>query len=566
VSTRAGVIHEPGDPPRPDLEGLVHHLDVDAARSRRLIRQLIDDDAAAFLSSASRLFRTRPDLRESRQFVAILLESGLLLPALSDPALTRETAMALARTASRVEPKIDVPLARALADKVGESDAAGVEEHARLMEILAAISDGARIFPSLVRLLRHPDPHIRSKAVLMIGRGNRSAKWVQQRLADTDPRIRANAAEALWGIPTAEARELLQSLLRDPNNRVAGNAVLGLYRLGDCSTIPELIGMARHESTLFRATAAWVMGETGDPRFTEVLAALLREPNAVVRKRAFAALGNIRASLARAQETARSLVVARLLDTDPGKPRRLLLAAVDAQGPIFPAILPAQILLYEDGQPVVNYRVTERPLPDMLSVVFLFPRTGSQSALSCLRWKRPGDLWAAVYYTRETPAGALPPDCIPRFQCSPEAIAADWDCIPQAAGCAGLYRSIAGAVSMENGALVGKRRLIVFADPAPRVPPSEDLIAAVAAAQAFVQVISSGPDPVLEEFCRRVKGVFWSSPETSTIQAYLTLFSRYEVVYQPPAPQAQSLKVRLHGPALSAETLVALPPSALRRR
>src|SRR5205085_1468063 len=110
-----------------------------------------------------------------------------------------------------------------------------VEQHARLMEILAAISDGARIFPSLVRLLRHPNPHIRSKAVLMIGRGNRSPKWVRQRLADTDSRIRANAAEALWGVNNDEAREILQSLVHDSNNRVAGNAILGLYRLGDCS-------------------------------------------------------------------------------------------------------------------------------------------------------------------------------------------------------------------------------------------------------------------------------------------------------------------------------------------
>ena len=109
------------------------------------------------------------------------------------------------------------------------------------------ISDGARIFPFVVRLLRHANPHIRSKAVLMIGRGNHSPRWVRERLADTDPRIRANAAEALWGVETAEARELLQSLVHDSNNRVAGNAILGLYRLGDYSMIPEIAAMARHE-------------------------------------------------------------------------------------------------------------------------------------------------------------------------------------------------------------------------------------------------------------------------------------------------------------------------------
>src|SRR5581483_2076277 len=135
--------------------------------------------------------------------------------------------------------------------------------------------------PSLVRLLRHPNPHIRSKAVLLIGRGNRSPKWIRQRLVDTDPRVRANAAEALWGVGTEEARDLLHSLVGDSNNRVAGNAVLGLYRLGDCAMITEILELAVHESAMFRATAAWVMGETGDPRFTEALAALLRDPQPV---------------------------------------------------------------------------------------------------------------------------------------------------------------------------------------------------------------------------------------------------------------------------------------------
>ena len=77
-----------------------------------------------------------------------------------------------------------------------------------------------------------------------------------------------------------------------------GNALLGLYYLGDCSVIPKIVKMADHEASLFRAAAAWVMGETGDARFVKTLARMLMEPNPTVRKRAFAAIGRIKAASA----------------------------------------------------------------------------------------------------------------------------------------------------------------------------------------------------------------------------------------------------------------------------
>ena len=91
--------------------------------------------------------------------------------------------------------------------------------------------------------------------------------------------------------------------------------------------------MARHDSALFRATAAWVMGETGDPRFTEILAGLLRETHAVIRKRAFAALGSIRAAVAVSAPRARMpACAARLLDSETGRPVRRVLLGVAAAG------------------------------------------------------------------------------------------------------------------------------------------------------------------------------------------------------------------------------------------
>ena len=101
--------------------------------------------------------------------------------------------------------------------------------------------------------------------------------------------------------------------------------------------------------------------------------------------------------------------------------------------------------------------------------------------------------------------------------------------------------------------------MIVFSDPAPRTPARDELIAAVAAARAFVQVISSGPDPVLEDFCRRTNGAFWAAGAECAVQAYLNLFTRYEIVYQPSKPEARCLKISVHGSDLCAETAIPIP-------
>lgn len=547
------------DPFRPKLDALVRNLDRDAARSKRLIRGLLDEDRDTFLKMALPLLKARLDSVGAQYIVGVLSASGLLVRTLIHPELTREQALAVAQTATRVDSNAEAALARALSENLGEADAAErVEEQTRLMEILCVVSDGSRIFPALVRLLRHPNPHIRSKAVLMIGRGNRSATWVRQRLGNSDPRIRANAAEALWGVDTPEARELLQSLVHDPNNRVAGNALVGLYRLGEQSVIPEILALARHDSPVFRATAAWAMGATGDPRFTEALAALLREPHGVIRKRAFAALGSIRAAVSDARQGARWRLFARVLDVEAGRAgRRVAFGVARENGGLARPIRPTQVLLSEDGQNVTQYRVVERPLPETMPIVFVLPRSGAAEARACLCWKRPTDLWGLLYYTAAT-SGPPPAAAAPRFHSSQEAITAELDRVPPASDCDDLWHSVARAVKVDGGSNAGKRRIILFNQPADRAAAGEELVSAAIASQAYVQAVSFGPDGAVQDFCRRVNGHFREAGEDGGVEAYLSLFAKYEASYQPLDAEAQSLKIRLHGPGLYAETRVAL--------
>ena len=90
-------------------------------------------------------------------------------------------------------------------------------------------------------------------------------KWV---LHEADPRVRANAIEALWWVDTPEARALLHLATNDSDNRVLGNALLGLYYLGDCAVLEQLIKLSADAPAGFRATAAWVLVKPAIHGFT----------------------------------------------------------------------------------------------------------------------------------------------------------------------------------------------------------------------------------------------------------------------------------------------------------
>ncbi len=562
---------------RARLTALVRNFDRDANVSRKLIRELVERDPEAFCGGAVAILRGQDDSRGSQFLISMLVAYDLLWRALCDPAFTKEQAMELARSAAGMDPMTDVALAKRLADSAS-SDDAGIrpDDASRVMEILAEISDGSRIQSSLMRLLRHSNPYVRSKAVKLVGRGSGSVKWVRSRLTESDPRIRANAVEALWGVDSEEARELLMTATRDGNNRVAGNALLALYLLGDSSVIPELLKMTDHGSALFRSSAAWVMGETGDPRFAESLARMLREPNATLRGRAMSSLGKIKAAMSRLRLGPEWLATGMMLECDPQKPfRKLQLAITSEDGGEHHKVLPTHFLLSEDGKQVLNYKVTERPAPDAMSVIFVFPRNGvpgsspwTRGALSCRGWKRTSDMWAVQTYTASQSAEeddvASAEDALPRYSANPETITAALSTPPPRSGCVDLWRSVWNIVRSDQPPPRGRRHIILFSGEPPDRSPGDGLLRAVGASRTLVQVISTVPNATLEGFSRRVGGGFKIAESEEAVareisMAYLNLLARYEICYAPPGTGATALKVRISSPDGWAALSLALP-------
>ncbi len=387
----------------------------------------------------------------------------MLLAALCDSNLSREEALALGRAAKRVDPMVDVSLARGLADSaIGES-ATIIADPARVMEILCEIGDPARIMPSLMRLLRHPNAYLRSKAVKMIGRGSRSVKWVMGRLSESDPRVRANAVESLWGVDTVEARTLLTFAASDANNRVVGNALLGLYYAGDAAVLADFTKLALHESMIFRSTAAWIMGESGDCRFTDSLRRLLSDPDSVVRKRAFAALSRIKATNSQPALGTEWHLAGRIVPGESAKGMRKAMLAVNSDDiREIPKIAPLQFLLSEAGSISRRIKSRERAAPEAISVIFVIPRSREAAggaffaaASRCLTWKRPSDLWSILPYI-ETGDGEPPAPHDPdpaQYTAKSEVLAATLQETPKRLECTDLWTALWRASRHDAGSI-----------------------------------------------------------------------------------------------------------------
>jgi HEAT repeat protein len=81
--------------------------------------------------------------------------------------------------------------------------------------------------------------------------------------------------------------------LKDQNNRVAGNALVGLHRLGEPAVGQLVQRMLQDSRPIFRTTAAWVMGKIGGPEFIESLRQAVGDRDKLVADTARSALAAI---------------------------------------------------------------------------------------------------------------------------------------------------------------------------------------------------------------------------------------------------------------------------------
>lgn len=549
------------------------------------IRAILEEDKEQFYACAFRLIRQFDDSAGARYLAGLMLERGLMLRAFCDPALPEQRVRGVIQALLAEDAGNDMVLVKAIVEQALSQQTSGsLRALVRVLNILEKLTDARRVVPRLLPLLRHPDLRLRSKVVRIVGCCGKNKQWVVRQLADADPRIRANAVEALWGAEDLESRDLLRTVTQDENNRVAGNAFLGLYRAGDSSAISGLLKMAGKAAPLSCATAAWVMGESGDARFRDALKALSGSDDSMVRKRASESLQALEAEAAK-PELGLPWRMAALGSLDPesdvpesddqiGKRVRVAIQCADGSEP--PRILPTRFWVLEDKEPVLDYRVEETEVPDTLALAFLIPMASDgaeipiiSGALRALVWKRPRDVWAAVHYKpprrwnlTATLIGEIieiaPPEeiplqvAMPEFLADPERVAEALQQPPEGP----VHRCIWDAIVETNRACAamvaaGAKPCMVIYCPCDVGTPPELQAHTLSTLDLSVPIhcIAWKRDPFLEDLCQKTQGAYHlvdSDPEVVETLDWLQigLLTRYSVRYQGVPGAAAAIQVR----------------------
>lgn len=195
------------------------------------------------------------------QLSALLLGSGLVIRAITDPALlSAEEAARMARAAARLDDRLDDKIltsltagARTWPDDIPET------EIVRALELIDAVSDCHRLVIPLVKFVNLPQPHLRSKAVKLIARASRNPGWAELILSDRDPRVRANLIDEMASQTGFYVDALLRQAAHDPHHRVAISALLALAIRGDASARDQIEKLSTGGSPMHRRAAEWAL-------------------------------------------------------------------------------------------------------------------------------------------------------------------------------------------------------------------------------------------------------------------------------------------------------------------
>ncbi len=265
--------------------------------SAQVMRRFATDAPVLFTPVAVSMLLTAKETAGIRYLAVLLVTQPSIFKQLSDPWMfSRNQAVMLTRRLMSVDPSIDVRFARQLPARSGTTpDTIEGQAAERALDILDELSPGKRVVPLLSHLTRHPDPKISAKATLLIGKRVQNLAFAKRLiLEETDPRIRANAVEGVWGNDSPAVQQLFWECLDDRHNRVVGNAMMGLYMAGEEKITGVVSRFAHDYKADFRMTSAWTMGRIGTADFLPTLSPLLKDQHPGVRTAALRSLQNIR--------------------------------------------------------------------------------------------------------------------------------------------------------------------------------------------------------------------------------------------------------------------------------
>jgi hypothetical protein len=236
--------------------------------AREFLRRLAKESPAMFLPVAMKYLLSEEISNASRCVVNLALRQEELPAFLADPATaTLEIAQKLFKRFIEADPAFDVTMARRLPDRdcTNHAEAFDGLRCTRALDLLDLHSRGRRLLPILSHLPNAGDQRVAAKATLFVGRRLRNPAWVADLLSRSDPRVRASAVESMWGLNTPMAIRRLEKCSEDRNNRVMGNALVGLHIADHRSIESELLALSQSRLPNRRSMAAWALAKLADP-------------------------------------------------------------------------------------------------------------------------------------------------------------------------------------------------------------------------------------------------------------------------------------------------------------
>jgi hypothetical protein len=387
--------------------------------AKRSLDRLSMEDPVLFFAAGINVVAGVQPCDGTRYLVLLLAKDKRLSNWLLDPnACTLKAATAVALTAAEarvhVQSTLEMALNKALQQQASPPNTNRI---LRILSLIEAIGSQSHWNSFQVELMAYPDKVVRSKAALLIGRTERNTEWILRRLLDRDPRVQANAVETLWELGDA-AKPHLREALKSKHGRVFANAALGLYRIGDSSTIQVLLEAMRHEEVAIRISALWAIGQTRDPRFLPALSQQFKSATGKVRLAVAGAMSRIRQREKSSDEKLRLQITVAEAALDAAGERRIVFSVASRPAHDFNGLKATEFFVSENGAPVDVYEVRTATGSDLLVAGFVAPwsesadellEPGFREGLSrCLAMKRKDDVWRIDRYaaTPQTRADA----------------------------------------------------------------------------------------------------------------------------------------------------------------
>jgi hypothetical protein len=386
--------------------------------ARQALQGLYEQDKRGFLRACAPLIRDYVDTAGGDVLVSVLLANGLLTRFLLDGSLiATPEAASLLKLARHVDPLYE---SKTMHDLLAARESP--RDLFRFLDVLTQASQTSGLTPILEELSRHSDPHVRSKAALLLGRAQKNFNAIRSLLNDADKRVAANAIESLWGESSDEALEIFRSGLSSGANRVVGNAALGLYLAGDTDCFRVFAELVGHSEDLFRASGLKVVEFSRDPRLLPLLVDAMGKAAAQDRQRIFAAIRTIRES--RDRMIARSSLRVHISHTrcsDDGT-RRIRFAVVDGetrQVLTGRQIIATNAVPHENGSFILSYRCRASSPHAAVSLRVIAPAALAESLAPVVALRRPTDNWRVVAYGGNLSAERTLRDALRELQKTP---------------------------------------------------------------------------------------------------------------------------------------------------